>query len=659
MIGAWIAGLASGHFFVVSSFYLLTAATVFLITGFICHFLAKKFLLRGDSAVFASLISVFLLGMAYENFHNPIIRHKQIQETLPREVLQVSFTPIKQLNSTSYYRQYIVRVHQINYKPFSFKVLLKIPKDSNLYLTNGQGYAYYPRPGEWKNPPAARLPYGFDYSSYLTYHGIYKTLTIKHPSLTEIIEQKKISPFVRLRERMRKALQSTFRNPHHYQFLAALLLGERQWLDKELKHSFRDAGIMHVLAISGLHIGILLMFLRILFYPLKNRRVLYSFLIISILWLYAALIDFPPSVVRAVLMFSLFQIAWETERPLPSLYLLILAIFFITLFFPQSIYETGFYLSVTAVASIIAFYPLLKKIYYPRNKILRYILDLVYVSIAAQIGLAPLILFYFHRFSFGFIIANILIIPLITIILIVGFVMTGLLAAGISFPPLEKFLNFLIDIVLSVTEYISGMDIFVFHNIYFSLPLLIGSLILVTGIYDVSKKFHPLKLLIYVLIFMSLYVLDLKLSKGSSEVILTHYAQKPVLYIRKGDKLKIYADTLLPSFYFQSISMERKIRFFKQDSFPEVFHINGKKYLHLNGTVADSLLDIKADVLIISGSPKSNMDILLNRTGAREIIVLPGNYPYLKFLWKRTAKERGTFYTDLAEKGFTRLWKKP
>jgi len=657
----WLGGLYAGLYIPFPEIHLLEVAFFLVVTASGCHFFCKRRTGTANFSIAVTLIAVFLTGAAYVKIRAPERHYKKVTASLPSPVLQVQFIPMHQLKSTSYYRQYVGRVQAINFRPVKpdFHILIKIPLDSSLFLDFQKVYLYNPAPGEWQSLPERRLPYGFDYAAYLQRNNIYRILKIRHPAaMTEQISHRQKS-LADLRRKIRENMRKDAGDTRHFQLLAALLLGERQWLDAGLKQAFIDAGVMHILAISGLHIGILLLFLRFLFAAFKRYKWLYNLLILGVLWFYAALIGFPPSVVRAVLMFSLLQVAWELERDLSSAYLLLLAAFLIGTVSPASLHETGFLLSFAAVASILAFYPFFKKLFYPRHPVLRYFMDLFYVSLAAQTGLIPLLLLFFHRFSLGFLLANLIVIPLTGLVLISGFLLMPFWAAGISVKPVVMLLNRLMSLITEIIFHISHYKTFIWENLYFSPFLALASGIFIAGLYDILRKFQWKRSLLYVWLASVFIVAEYISRERRQSAILSSYRGIPYIQLTEGSRIHLYGGNLPVTEYAKLISPYQKIRSIRHDTFPHLFKVNHTTYALLTEAMPDSLFSGKADVLILSRSPKVNLDLWLNRTGARKIIVMPENYAYLKYLWYKTATQRGIKYVDLSNGGYVDLQKTP
>lgn len=203
----------------------------------------------------------------------------------------------------------------------------------------------------------------------------------------------------------------------------ALLLGQKEDLDKDTLKSYSSAGAMHVLAVSGLHVGIIMLILMFLLNPLKRivfGKTIYVFLIVFCLWFYAFITGLSPSVLRSALMFSFVIIGKELQRETSIYQSILVSAFVLVIINPLVIFKVGFQLSYLAVLGIVYLQPKIYNLIYFKYKILDYIWKISSVSIAAQFATFPLGLYYFHQFPNYFFISNLIVIPLAGLILIFG-----------------------------------------------------------------------------------------------------------------------------------------------------------------------------------------------------------------------------------------------
>lgn len=275
-----------------------------------------------------------------------------------------------------------------------------------------------------KIPPPI-FPNEFDYSGFLARKDIHFRQFIGEKFL--VVDSSEVTSvsywLVNFRKTLVEIIEAKVPNRESQQIAAALLLGQKENLDKDIKNAYAETGTMHILAVSGLHVGIIY---AILLFPLKgiklksNQRKIYLTAVILLIWTYAVLTGFSPSVVRAATMFSLFTAGQMRKRKPSSFNILAFSALVMISMDPGVIYEVGFQLSYIAVAGILLIQPLVAGFWLPSNRFLEYIWQLTAVSIAAQLATFPLSVYYFHIFPTYFLLANLIIIPLSFLVMSVG-----------------------------------------------------------------------------------------------------------------------------------------------------------------------------------------------------------------------------------------------
>ena len=220
--------------------------------------------------------------------------------------------------------------------------------------------------------------------------------------------------FIRIRSRVMNSMDKFFGDQRSNQIAKALLLGQKKNLEKEVSEAYVTAGAMHILAVSGLHVGIIYGFFFLFVKPFRlpvTKRVIYLSAIILLIWCYALLTGMSPSVMRAATMFSLMALAQMKSRS-PSIFNAIaLSAMILLVYDPFLIYAVGFQLSYIALLGIIIIQPLLVRLWIPKNKILEYTWQITTVGLAAQLATFPISAYYFHVFPSYFIISNLVAIP--------------------------------------------------------------------------------------------------------------------------------------------------------------------------------------------------------------------------------------------------------
>ena len=211
--------------------------------------------------------------------------------------------------------------------------------------------------------------------------------------------------------------------------IKALILGDKVDLEDSTRNNYAAAGAMHILAVSGLHVGIVLLILTIIFKPLKrleNGKLYFSLLIIFSIWLYAFITGASSSVLRSAFMFSIISIGMNLERDQSTIHAVIVSAFVLILINPFIVFDVGFQLSYAAVLGIIFLQPKIASYWLIKNKFLNYFWQIMAVSMAAQIATAPISLYYFHQFPSYFLLTNLVVIPAAFIILLFGILFLSL-----------------------------------------------------------------------------------------------------------------------------------------------------------------------------------------------------------------------------------------
>lgn len=255
-------------------------------------------------------------------------------------------------------------------------------------------------------------PYEFDYASYLKnrhilYSAYADSLSWKHIERDEDFSLKIVAS--NWRDRLLAIYRKNGIQNESFDILAALTLGYKTGMDPEIKRAWADAGAMHVLAVSGLHVGIIYMIMSYLLRFLlrfKYGRWIRGFFLLLTLWTYALLTGMSPSVMRSATMFS-FIVVGEMLKRNGSIYnSLAISAFFLLLIDPFLLFTVGFQFSYLAVASIVFFQPQFDKLIYISNPILKKLWQLTSVSLSAQIGTFPLAIYYFHQFPSYFLLSG-------------------------------------------------------------------------------------------------------------------------------------------------------------------------------------------------------------------------------------------------------------
>ncbi len=504
---------------------------------------------------------------------------------------------------------------------------------------------------------SVKNPYQFDYQKYMQRKYIYwQGHTDEYK-----VQNKASFSLILWAKRLQNYLATSLDN---YPFsnesrgiIKALVLGVRSDIDSETYQEYIDAGAVHILAISGLHIGIItILITKIvnLFLP-KRRKIIKIAIVFSILLTYAFIAGLSASVLRAVIMFGAYSIAELLGNKRARYDSLIFSIFVLLLFKPNFLFDVGFQLSYAAVLSILLFLPLYNRYFIYKNLIFNTISDIIKVSIAAQIGIIPLSLFYFHQFAGLFLITNIIILPFLGIILGIGIFVVILANFQVLPLWLVKVYDFLIFSMNYVIENISSYKTMIISDVYFDKMMLfisffsIGSLLF----YLYLRKIKYLYLMLISVIFFQIYLIfDKYKEQKISQIIVFNQYKQTLLAKQDNGKITFYhSDSLkLPNSYIKNFCHNKSIKNVDYQCLNNILSVKGKNILIIDKVIYidDS---IKADYVLLCNSPKINLEKFIEKKSIKVLVVDGSNFPTIVKKWQKTAEKYNIPFHYTQEKG--------
>jgi len=603
-----------------------------------------KILKQQKVFTFLSWVFFFFLGMFavfiqddknYENYY----AHVKSEEGIA--FLRVD----KTLKPNRYYDKYIATIVKVDAINTKGKILLNIENDSTKErLGVYDKILIFPTFLEIQQP---LNPYQFNYSSYLEKQGILKQVIVKRQqylkfSSTDFSIYKLADKF---RKTIQKSLQKQGFKKEELAVINALLLGQRQDISKELLNDYTRAGAIHILAVSGLHVGIFLLILSAFFKPLeqlKYGKIIKTILIVCLLWIFAVIAGLSASVVRAVTMFSAVAIAMAFNRKTMVLHSLISSMFILLLCKPLFLFDVGFQLSYLAVFSIVTIQPKLYNLWKPKYKLIDKLWQLFTVSTSAQLGVLPISLFYFHQFPGLFMISNLVIIPFIGSILMGGILMIGMSLLNVLPLFLANIYGFIISGMNIFVSWISKQESFLIENISFSLlSLLTTYALLFFGFRFFIKKSskRSLLFLLMIVVFQLGILFEKYNTKSQQELIIFHKSRQTIIAERKSHEIKIYHDVdslkILKSNEFTPYIIReniKKVTYFQH--FPAVMKLQKSTLILVDSLNVYQIKGIKNAIVLLRQSPKINIERLIKLLDPKEIIADGSNYKSQVLHWK-------------------------
>ncbi|EPR74825.1 Competence protein [Winogradskyella psychrotolerans RS-3] len=397
-----VIGILLAHF-IRLDFYVVLYTTISLVICLGVYWLLIKSKIN-RSIFFGSLVYLCMVGvgMTSYNLQDETLRPEHYtNQNSSDNYNAIVFKIEERLKPDSYNDKYIASIIAFNDEEAIGQVLINTRRDSIPIQFNVDDVFY--TKAELKTIQQPLNPYQFDYSKYLELDQVYHQMYLNTGNILKLSDSKStIYGYAdALRTTINTKLIAAGFKKDALSIMNALLLGQRQSIDKTIYNNYVDSGTIHILAVSGLHVGIILWILNFLFRPLlyiKYGHFIRPFILVCILWSFAVIAGLSPSVTRAVTMFSVISIAMHLKRRTNIYNTLVISAFIILLFKPTFLFAVGFQMSYLAVLGIVSVQPIIYRLWKPKYWIIDKPWQIFTVTLAAQVGVVPISLFYFHQF---------------------------------------------------------------------------------------------------------------------------------------------------------------------------------------------------------------------------------------------------------------------
>jgi len=515
----WVAGILLGNY--------LTSAIPVFVPIFIFLFFLGVLKLRSQFLIqlFAALTVISLGVLRMESFD--LSRFEEVKDA--EIVVRLTEPVLPKKNSLQLKGEIISQDTSAAIPALGASVLLFASKDGQLKLDYGD-HIYVKADLQAPRPPTN--PGQFDYAAYLKRQGIAYTAYI---SSSDLISQSTNSAsffwkgILRFREGAISLIENQVQDADHQQILKALLVGDRSELSTEVRERFSSTGTIHIMAVSGLHVGIIygVFFLFLRGQQRAEVRWIVSALALLTIWTFAAITGFSPPVQRACIMFSVLLVALVFRRQSNIYNSLAFSALIVLLINPTELFQAGFQLSYAAVLGIVFFQPKLYELVNSKWWIMDKIWLLLTVSLSAQLLTAPLLLYYFHQFPTYFLLSNLLVVPLVPVILYLGFTLIFIGSLGVVIPFTWKVLAFIVEILDTVVKLVASFPGGIIEVPGFDLPMVIIVVLLVLTMMLIinTRSVHWLKWSAFLVVGMSIYSIG-ALYNTSQQHLMVFYDSK-------------------------------------------------------------------------------------------------------------------------------------
>ncbi|SHF77877.1 competence protein ComEC [Salegentibacter echinorum] len=651
----------------------IPGAYLWILTGFVfisfsfAFFRARRQILEDIFFGINTWVLVFVLGIMTAHLNKPqnIPRHYLNFKNTEAKFLQISIT--ESLKENAYTLPYLVEAEKLIFenseKQISGKILLNIDRDSAVdKLKPGMKALVRFRLSTIREP---LNPYRFNYREYMHNQRVESQLSLNPAEISILFRPKyNLRTYAETyRNKIIEKLKQESFSKTELGIIQALLLGKRQDISKELRDSYAAAGVIHILAVSGLHVGIILLLLSWVLKPLehfKNGRYIKTTLLILLMWGFALLAGLSPSVTRAVTMFSFVAVGMQMRRKTSVLNSLFTSLFFLLLINPYFIFQVGFQLSYVAVFAIVCLQPKLFKLWQPKFKPIKYLWGILSASIAAQIGVLPLSLFYFHQFPGLFFISNLVILPVLGIILGAGILVIVLSLLNLLPHFLAEAYGSLISILNTFISWIATKEDFVFTEIHFTIWQSLGAYLVILAfiILIYRKSFRSLLFFLFGIVLFQTGMLFSKAKQFSSELIIFHKSRKTMLGVKADREFKLYHNietSVVTKNSLKDYKVATNIKEIDEDSVPNILGFGSRELLIIDSAAVYKIPHLKPDYILLRNSPKLNLNRLIEQLAPKQIIADGSNYYSYVERWRQTAKQQKTPFHHTAKNGAFRI----
>ncbi len=654
---AFLAGVFSAGVFCVPPLWFLSYGLLVLL-GIGCYF-------RFPSFRYAWLPGVLIVS-GFFIFGNAFTNIRRVDPCCPAaEEVGVSGYVIDRLGVTS-------KSHKVEFFAdtifcgdtlyFGQKGIVYLSNDLELPAMAGQSMTFRLRLMPFEEPSNPGM---FNYSKYLLRHG-YAFMGYSDARSLSMQPEEGRSAAVRV-ARLKDKIVAMFLKQGveagHIGLLQSFFLGDKSELDSDVKRAFMNSGTMHLLAVSGMHVGIIYLLLIFLF-PASERKawrfIRFSAILLA-LWLYGLLTGLSPSVLRAIIMMTVLEVGRTFQRETSILNLLVVAMFLILLINPFSAYSAGLWLSFSAVAGIVFVYPVLSTLLVFRFPPFQWLWSLVAISVSAQIGTLPFSLYYFHAFPLYFLLNNLVLVPLLAPVLFLALLI--LLTSPIPFLS-AMFAGPLNDLLLLIGRYVvfagqmphSVLAFIAFDGFDLTMALII------LGLIYLFLSWGNYKVILYGLLVFTIFLVKLvfynQLYAPRQELVVFNIPSKLLMVAATPSRtLMLVSGNVtaadigyVASGYLSQAGLKS----------PEVIPVNGSLVLDVDGFLvgvvgdrgswndADAMLTL-VDAIVVAdngwppdGWPQKKPDFVL---------ISPAAKPALRKQWRNLSEREGLRFFDVVAEG--------
>lgn len=515
---------------------------------------------------------------------------------------------------------------------------------------------------EFQPIPAKRNPMDFDHRRYRFFQNIHHQAYIRNGQY-QVIRKEPLHKLAAWRNKQIALWKKLLKDQAVYSVATAMVLGYKEDLPEEVRATYAQTGASHVLAVSGLHVGLIYLLLTGLFRK-GNRKIVHianTMVCLTGIWGFALLTGAAPSVIRAATMFSFILVGKQMRRHISIFNSIAASAFFLLIVNPFWLFHIGFQLSYLAVLGIVIFQPLWYHLWIPPNAILEKIWTLITVSLAAQLSTLPLTLYYFHQFPAYFWLSGLIVVPAAPFIIGLGILMVLFQYIWPAATWIPAFLlNKLIGAVNWILVEIQHLPKSVWQDIYLpgaSLLLLFMGILLLAWIWELHR-WRNLPTLLLILNAAVIVRFQAEATRYLREKMVVYYASRETLvdYINRGTMITLKSDSL-------SVGKEEQIA----GAFRKQHRVKTHETWYIRETGAHVKLGDFEGHILYPGRPEpvsptgtgadftllcNNPEVSIEEIEVRGILIADAsNWRGNIHRWKEISRQKGWTFVDIREKG--------
>lgn len=655
-----ILGICIAHYFKPNfsiAIYLSLGLVAFI---FIYYLSLKQKINRSPYFAILAYCCMVSLGINAYNIQDEKRQPQHYTNLSLQEPSELTFKINERLKPDSYNDKYIVSLISANQRKALGKLLINIKRDSTINTLPVDAIIF--TKSDLRDIQKPLNPHQFDYSKYLELRQVYNQIYLQSNEILILSDQPKtIYGFAdQLRASINTKLIKAGIKNDVLSIINALLLGQRQTIDKSIYNNYVNSGTIHILAVSGLHVGILLLILNFIFKPLlllKYGQVLRPLLIVILLWLFAVIAGLSPSVTRAVTMFSIISIAMHLKRPTNIYNTLAISAFFILLIKPTFLFEVGFQMSYLAVLGIVSIQPILYNLWQPKFWIIDKPWQIFTVTLAAQTGVLPISLFYFNQFPGLFFISNLVVIPFLGLILGFGLLVIVMALVGFLPKPVVEIYSFIIESLNGFIAWVAQFEDFLFRDIPFTLIQVLCTYAIIISVVQVYKfkTFKWAAICLFGIICLQGTYLYNNFKNQKEAFIVFNKSRFSMIGLKKNDKLEIHhnldALKLTDDNIIKNYRVGELIASITTDSLQNVYQFKNKTLLAVDSLGIYKNLSFQPDYILLLNSPRINLNRVIDSLKPQNIVADASNYKSYVERWKVTCRAKKIPFHYTNEKG--------